>query len=134
MPTVTDPLPHDSFMTVRLSEPTIALVCPAEDIGAAIPHTRIEQMNKSARHISAGTIARAEDHNPDKHSIYEEQSGIALTTTSAMHTTSNIMDTHYERQRSDSDSSGSSVNWEVLERVEDQEPRNQDTKDVSQTF
>lgn len=76
----------------------------------------------------------------DKDTIYEGNSGTAsvgislhgmnpMATDTAAITAHNVTPTTTGERRLSDEVSG--VNWEALERTEEQEPRNQDTEDVS---
>lgn len=99
-------LPRDSMVTVRLSEP------PVVDCGGAeIKGPADEDVSQD---VLVERDAREEDSDDTDADTVYEKGGAARG----------------EGGRG-SDSSADSINWEVLERTEEQEPRNQDTEDVS---
>jgi hypothetical protein len=129
-------LPHDSMVTVRLSEPPSLTVVTqsiamsdqqqdgsGENIPLQTPDLNIESREDLDTALSSG------------HSIYvdeESQSVDLLQETSD----EQLQVDADERQGSDSteDSGDGEVNWAELEKTEEQEPRDQDSEDVSWEF
>lgn len=139
------PLLHDSMVTVRLSEPSVATIhslCWEASNQIQGEDESLPNDGEGKTAVLRDSIIKMADEmdESDKDTIYEGSSGLAVVGV-AMHRSGNMTETiataaaHNqgqttmgERRMSDEDSG---VNWEVLERTEDQEPRNQDTEDVS---
>ena len=127
--TESEPLPHDSMVTVRLSEPPPALTV---DTGANI----LGKQNKGAVG-SAMTPGMSIDEREREEDILEESPRITMVDPNGevlSPTGSESADSHDESRRG-SDSSeasieGGGVNWEELEKTEEKEPRNESSDDV----
>lgn len=134
---------HDSMVTVRLSE-------PEPELGGSV-------ISGAAASTELGEKVEVDEHS-DKEDEDQDQDEDEAKTTANQQIAGGVIpeedeesddtdaDTVYEteiarmvvpggkevRRGSDrSDSETESVNWEVLERTEEQEPRDQDTEDVS---
>lgn len=136
--------PHDSMVTVRLSEPMLSkfgLTSQPQKRGSDpdlydgsaddpermsfVPVSQTVNFQTQQERFVQDQDLDMDDS--DKDTIYEGNAGPGVGSMIAM-------DTEIFEQanvRRGSGSSGSSVNWESLERTEEQEPRNQDTEDVS---
>lgn len=143
VPTVMGPLLHDSMVTVRLSEPSLVAI---QSYGSDIQATdnRLCLADGADGEVKAivirGSIMKTADEmdDSDKDTIYESSSsigvaGVSVSNSMATDTAATTAHTFTpattgERRTSDE---VSGVNWEALERTEEQEPRNQDTEDVS---
>ena len=129
-------LPHDSMVTVRLSEPPSLTVITqsmtmseqqqdgsGEDIPLDTPDSDIDSKKDLETTLPSGhsmSIA-GEDQNMDSlQEIGDERLQVDAD----------------ERRGSESteDSGDGEVNWAELEKTEEQEPRNQDSEDVSGEF
>jgi hypothetical protein len=124
---------HDSMVTVRLSEP------PSLTVVTQSMATREQQEDDSARDILLGTpdsnIESNEDletHLPSGHSM-SIAAGDENTSTLPNLSDELLTIDADERRESESteDSGDGEVNWAELEKTEEQEPRDQDSEDVS---
>lgn len=152
VPTVMDPALHDSMVTVRLSEPSLATISILSSVeqdnddglcltdGAVPGATSADGKDGTTVMSRDSIIVMADDMDSDKDTIYEGNSGLSVkevrvSTLGNMYgpvATANKQRENlkaYFDQKRDVEDDG--VNWEVLERTEEQEPRNQDTEDVS---
>lgn len=126
------PLPHDSMVTVRLSgPPSLTLITQpltvdglqdpmsALDTPMEIPESKLENSLED------------ELPSPNRHSIpatVEEESSNILPEVADEPLPQN----HERRGSQSTESSGDGeVNWAELEKTEEQEPRDQDSEDVS---
>lgn len=131
--------PHDSMVTVRLSEPMLSKFGTTSEPQTKMPALdRYDEVPEDLERMSfvpatqAATFQEKErmveddlDMNEsDKDTIYEGNVGSA----GSLNAKGTEMYVEGEIRRGSS-SSGSSVNWESLEKTEEQEPRNQDTED-----
>lgn len=134
---------HDSMVTVRLSEPEPELGRSAAVFGTAASSPEI-----GGKEVEVDESSDKDDEDEDEATttIATEQS-VGETIPEEEDSDDTDADTVYEtgiarmevpgtskeaRRGSDrSDSETESVNWAVLERTEEQEPRDQDTEDVS---
>lgn len=138
---------HDSMVTVRLSEPEPALGGSAasgtalsaelgekvevdessdkdEDEDEEEDEEEDEAKTTATEQIAGGVIPEEdESDDTDADTVYE--------TEIARMDVPGVKEKEVRRGSDKSDSETESVNWEVLERTEEQEPRDQDTEDVS---
>lgn len=114
------PLPHDSMVTVRLSEPPIVNVVGPGAKGSD-PDNKGTDVVPPDLKFESDTRESMDDTDAD--TIYERSNPIMDNTMSPV-----------DSDRRGSDSSSESVNWEGLEKTEEQEPRDQATEDVSIQF
>ena len=137
--------PHDSMVTVRLSEPPLSKfdsLAPARNSGSG-PDDQIDQ-DERLSYVPVAQLADLTARNTeccyesdmdesDRDTVYDSRiaSTTATTITTTQSLSSELRDEGLSRRGSASSGSSSSVNWESLERTEEQEPRNQDTEDVS---
>jgi len=129
-------LPHDSMVTVRLSEPP-SLTVVTQSIAMSE-----QQQDGSGENIPLHTpdlnIESKEDLDtalPSVHSIYID--GESQSVDSVQETSDEQLQVDAdERQGSDSteDSGDGEVNWAELEKTEEKEPRDQDSEDVGGKF
>lgn len=140
---------HDSMVTVRLSEPepefggSTASQTASTETGEGLEVNPEGQSDKdesdeeegdkgeskttATKHIVGNVIPEEdESDNTDTDTVYE--------TEIARMEVPGGKDKVVRRGSDRSDSETESVNWEVLERTEEQEPRDQDTEDVSSPF
>ena len=117
----TETLLRDSMVTVRLSEPE--LEGPVDAISAQTGEKQHNEDNANETKIGGAeeeeTLIEEEEGDSDEATIYEAQ--IARM---------EVPRVREDESRHASDSEGEGVNWEGLERTEDQEPRDKDTEDV----
>lgn len=133
---------HDSMVTVRLSEPEPALggsaasgTASSAELGEKVKvdqssdkdedeHEEDDEAKTTATEQIAGGVIPEEDESDDTDAdtVYE--------TEIARMEVPGVKDKEVRRGSDKSDSETESVNWEVLERTEEQEPRDQDTEDV----
>lgn len=145
---------HDSMVTVRLSEPEPELGRSATAAAAAAASGTAASSAEIGKGVEVGESGDSGDED-------EDEVEVATTTTATEQSVGEAIpeeedsddtdaDTVYEteiarmevpgtskevrRGSERSDSETESVNWEVLERTEEQEPRDQDTEDVSFPF
>jgi hypothetical protein len=129
-------LPHDSMVTVRLSEP------PSLTVVTQSMAMSEQQQDGSGEdiplHMPDSNIDSEEDLEitlPSGHSmsIAGEGQNVGLLRESSHEQLQVDAD---ERRGSDSteDSGDGEVNWAELEKTEEQEPRDQDSEDVSEKF
>lgn len=122
----TPSLPHDSMVTVRLSEPPEVTINMEEQtekettITASPPEVPDEEGSDSDKILTIQTsnlgVVSQEDDSPK----------------STVDEVPQIIDTEVRRGSESSVSSGEGqVNWEELEKTEEMEPRDQDSEDVS---
>lgn len=124
---------HDSMVTVRLSEPPSLMVVTQSMA------TREQQEDDSARDILLGTPDSNIESNEDLETHLP--SGHSMSIATGDENTSSLPDLSDElltidadeRRESESteDSGDGEVNWAELEKTEEQEPRDQDSEDVS---
>jgi len=107
------------MVTVRLSEPPVADCGGAETKGPLDPGDKTE--DGVSQDLLVEGDAREDSDDTDADTVYEKEGAVGDTGGRG----------EGGKGRRGSDSSAGSVNWEVLERTEEQEPRNQDTEDVS---
>lgn len=146
------PILHDSMVTVRLSEPSFATISSCISVeqgnddglcltdGAVPGATSTNGKDGKTVALRDSIIAMADDMDSDKDTIYEGNSGLVVKeirvstlgnmdgTIAAANKQRENDNAHFDQKRGVEDDG---VNWEVLERTEEQEPRNQDTEDVS---
>lgn len=151
VPTVMGPILHDSMVTVRLSEPSLATISRLSSVeqgnddslcltdGAVPGATSTDGKDGNPVVLRDSIISMTDDMDSDKDTIYEGNSGLAVKEV-RISTLGNMdgpaaaankqreNDKAYFDQKRGVEDDG--VNWEVLERTEEQEPRNQDTEDV----
>lgn len=132
---------HDSMVTVRLSEPEPALggsaasgTASSAKLGEKVEvdessdkdedEEEDEAKTTATEQIAGGVIPEEdESDDTDADTVYE--------TEIARMEVPGVKEKEVRRGSDKSDSETESVNWEVLERTEEQEPRDQDTEDVS---
>ncbi|KAI9780942.1 MAG: hypothetical protein M1839_006380 [Geoglossum umbratile] len=123
------PLPTDSMVTVRLSDPIIptSVAPPTLKVIAEARNADLLEIDNTQSIRSCTPCTEFQD-------LDEEREGVSQRT-SATHITEDSMEESYfasdvlsNRSRSNSagtDGSGAEVNWDELERTEEREPRNQ---------
>lgn len=127
--TPSQPLLHDSMVTVRLSEPPsltvdtqagLVMAEPEQDLAITTPIPEVDD------------IAELDQTPPSRTSRPADVSEDEVDTPSRMSEISSPADSD-ERRESDSstESSNNGVNWEELQKTEDEQPRDQDSEDVS---
>jgi hypothetical protein len=119
-------LPHDSMVTVRLSEPPtpdfeMQSSTLADLQEEPIPETPTKTLEQLAR--VSGTVGQTRS---SRHSsiISVGDDTMEVSSISAIRRASH----------SSTSSAEGDVNWEELEKTEDQEPRDQDSEEVSQSL
>ena len=152
VPTVMGPILHDSMVTVRLSEPSLATFSRRSSVeqgnddglcltdGAVPGASSTDAKDGKIVVLRDSIIALADEMDSDKDTIYEGNSGLAVKEIrvsslgnmdgpiAAANKQRETDNAYFDQKRGVEDDG---VNWEVLERTEEQEPRNQDTEDVS---
>ena len=123
-------LTHDSMVTVRLSEPPPALTVVTGSLRKEHTHTSGEQ-SSSKREETPDTAAgdgRIEEESP--RITMMDPNGEVLSPTGSESTSERDVES---RRGSDSSegSEGGGINWEELEKTEEQEPRDESSDDVS---
>ncbi len=129
-------LPHDSMVTVRLSEPPSLTVVTESMVMTE------EQGDDSTKDMPLVTPDSNFDSNEDLETPLPV--GHTMSVGAGDENTSPIRDTSDERSivdaderrgsESTDDSGDGEVNWAELEKTEEQEPRDQDSEDVSGNF
>lgn len=122
-------IPHDSMVTVRLSEP------PALHVDTNLQQTDHIDSKKDAEPDTPSILLE------EAHEDIEDSPRITLVNPNGSEVLSpsgseSPTSRHDEFSRRDSDSSetsmeGGGVNWEELEKTEEQEPRSENSDDVS---
>ncbi|OBT66171.1 hypothetical protein VE03_05097 [Pseudogymnoascus sp. 23342-1-I1] len=139
---------HDSMVTVRLSEPEPALGSSAVSSTASASSAEIgEELEANPEDQSDKEESDDDDEEKDEAKttttkqavgevIPEEEEDSDDTDADTVYETEiarmevpGVKDKEVRRGSDRSDSETESVNWEVLERTEEQEPRDQDTED-----
>jgi hypothetical protein len=132
---------HDSMVTVRLSEPPIlTLDTKRHSINMEGAKDNLEEdfadadMDDKRRTITDTRSMKSAEES----SIQEDSPRITMLDPNGNEvctpTGSETAESELDHSRRDSDSSDTSleeVNWEELEKTEEQQPRNQDSDDVS---
>lgn len=131
MDTPRSALPHDSMVTVRLSEPPSLTVDtraspvmdePENDTPLATP---IEQMDDDMNNEDLDRTPQSRESTPANINNDREDSAPRM---------SELQSPVDSEERRGSDSSAGSrrneVNWEELQKTEDEQPRDQDSEDV----
>jgi hypothetical protein len=132
---------HDSMVTVRLSEPPIdapVIAGKSAEEGEALEQEKSSEQEDSAEEDGLNEM---EDTEPDKES---PRRPLSRTSHLSIVTTQIVAEPNYEREIREAGnydyrrgsvasiaSVGEQVNWEELEKTEEQEPRDQDSEDVS---
>jgi hypothetical protein len=117
-------LPHDSMVTVRLSESSM----PDFDNQSATLANRSRESAQEALTEIPKQLARNSrtiDYTP----IPSRHSSVISTADDTMESPN--MPATRRASHSSTGSADGDVNWEELEKTEDREPRNQDSEDVS---
>ena len=109
--------PHDSMVTVRLSE------APNLTVNTAIleAHNQVEE-------VTQGEEGREQDEESPRITMMDPN-GEVMSPSGSESTVSNEGGSRRESDSSEASEGG--VNWEELEKTEEQEPRDQDSDDVS---
>lgn len=123
-------LPHDSMVTVRLSEPP-SLTVDTQSLDMNTPQEPV-----SALETPSQTLQSSVDESPDSEcsSLAAGQSILEATEEDGdSNGAAELLPDEDERRGSDSTegSGDNEVNWAELEKTEEQEPRDQDSEDVS---
>lgn len=129
-------LPHDSMVTVRLSEPPSLTVdtqsmarseqqldASAEDILLDTPDSNIDSKEDIETTLTSGpsmSLAAEGDNMDSLREMSDERLPIDAD--------------EWRGSDSTEDSGDGEVNWAELEKTEEQEPRDQDSEDVSRNY
>lgn len=124
---------HDSMVTVRLSEP------PSLTVVTQSMAMRKQQEDDSARDILLGTPDSNVESNEDLETNLSSRHSMSIAagdenTRSLPDLSDELLTVDADERReseSTEDSGDGEVNWAELEKTEEQEPRDQDSEDVS---
>lgn len=122
-------VPHDSMVTVRLSEPPP----PALHVDTSLPSKEIE--DKKERELDTPDIIHEKEEEADEDSpriTTIDVDGNEVLSPSGSESPASQHD--LSRRGSDSSEAsmeGDGVNWEELQQTEEKEPRNENSDDVS---
>jgi len=122
-------MPHDSMVTVRLSEPpnlTVDTSTPVRE------HSHIDGFGEKRQSMPA-VIAEEDTHEePDDSPQITMMDPNGNEVVSPSGSESAVSENEESRRGSESsEASEGGVNWEELEKTEEQEPRNESSEDVS---
>jgi hypothetical protein len=123
-------IPHDSMVTVRLSEPP-----PALHVDTNLQQKEIVQDKKELEFDTPGILLEeAEEDIEDSPRItLVNPNGNEVLSPSGSESPASRIDRFSRRDSDSSEGSmeGGGVNWEELEKTEEQEPRSENSDDVS---
>lgn len=119
---------HDSMVTVRLSETPIT--SPVTETAAAVEEE--EHLKEVPRTIAPIVEENDEDTKMEEPVVTANRSSVDGDELPVNTVDTTLEDLDSERRKSDSSeaSDGESVNWEVLKKEEEQEPRDEGSDDV----
>jgi hypothetical protein len=126
-------LPHDSMVTVRLSEPpSLTVITQSLIMDEVQQDGPIEDTPLDTSDLKDGCKNDPEPNLSTRQSLFiapEDENMDTIREANQEQIPHNM----YDRRGSDStgDSNNGEVNWAELEKTEEQEPRDQDSEDVS---